>query len=380
MERTLPTNLQELVNTLQDSTYEDPIALLKSLVTNTNVHVEKIDGKPVRAMLSFNKHKQPANQLQCQSNGIIIEVGTWKVLSIPSKVLLYKYDGAIMKQLHQFTAYYALDGTCVTLYWYGGAWCMASANGYDVRTYTRLTSITYWDALLAALTKAGISVESLDKNISYNFGFRNSEFHPLRDLRSPTLWLISAYDLTTYKELNLQLGIPKQPQVKSISVKYINNLNKNALRTYLTNGTAHYGFILRNATGSYLLESNLMKSIRTMVYDQPKDFVAEYSKPLWLAMRAYLKPSTNKLYIDLFPQFTSLYKQITEFFNRLIVCVISADSEENEPLDCLARQIRNVLSSRFDVADHNNYKIIYDSVLCEENLDLYMSAMALTSS
>jgi hypothetical protein len=368
-----PTDLASLLYLLRNSTYDDPIAFLKSVVKNTNVYHEA-DG---RTMLSFDKRHQPANSLQYASNGIILDrLDNWKVLSLPSKVISYKYDSSVLRKLSSYSVYYAIDGTVVTLYNYRGTWMLASANGMDVRNHIKFSGVTFWEALMSVFGDNKLSLDTLDTAISYTLGFRHADFHPLNDRRSPTLWLISASCLSTLRDLNLQLGITKQPMVKEPNIKYINKMNNNALKTYLANGSAHYGFILRNATGNYVIESTLMKNIRLLMYHQSKVMNKEYSKYLYLSMKAYLKPSTNKLFTDLFPQFMPYYTQITDFFNKLVVAIIREDDDVDSPLECLAAQLRLTLSNYYDVHDHNNYKIIYDSLLCSENLDVYMAAIS----
>lgn len=389
-----PDNLSSLIVTLNNNnkciimnndtlSNDDALTLnlsyLQSLVVNTIVHVEKssnVDQLP-RVMLCFDKHHIPTNTLQSQSNGIILTYDMeWKVVSIPSRVLSYKHHKSILKHLSQYSVYYAIDGTVVTAYYYGDKWRLASATGYDVENYTRLTKVTYGDALNAAFNKYGLSFDVLDKNVSYTFGFKHPEFHPLVDNHSPTLWLIAAMNLTSYDEVITNLrDIPNQPVVKLPTAKYINEKNISAQYNYLTKKNVHYGFILKNDSGNYLLESSLMKNIRTLIYHQPMRFTKLPNKQLYLAMRAYLKPSNHKLFIDLFPQYTAEYDVVTKFINTLIIHIISDDMGTDTSIDVLARQIRLILSSRFDVTNFSNYKIIFDSLMCSNNLDIYFDTL-----
>ena len=371
----LANNLTELCNSLRadpDLTTEQQFNMLKSLLgkdinmryeiandddqdavkltTDTQSgrfsHLNNLNISRVLLTTIRSQTTDYSRELVRQCNGVILEFPTWKVLAVPSQAFNPNFRVAdVKKNFSQYSVYEIKDGSTVTLYWYGnnltdGAWRMSSANGFDVGGYQWLGKSTYMMAL-QSLTGMypDFSFDRLDKTKSYTIGFRHADFHPLATDPSK-IWLIQACDLMSLKPVDVNIGIPLQTTVVTTYDAMIEK-NISAMTKYMTSEQhIHYGYVLRGncgASSDIVLESELLKRIRQMVYNLPKKRIPN-AAPItpdtrieYIVLRAYLS-SQRIVFTNLFPQFKNLYKKYDDIFAKL-VCKITATLQKKRTRD-----------------------------------------------
>ena len=334
-----------------------------------------------------------SRELVRQCNGVVLQFPEWKVLSVPSPGFNLRYRvNDVKKNLSQYKVYEIKDGSTITLYWYEptNTWCMSSANGFDVSEYQWLGKSTYADAFnQVAKLYPDFSFDRLDKTRSYTVGFRHPDFHPLATDQSK-IWLIQAHDLETLQPTEVAIGIPHQTTLDAIDWDQMMEKNKLAMTKYMTpEQRIHYGYVLRGDCGelsNIILESELLKSIRQMVYDLPKHRIPNaapitpYTRIEYIALRAYLS-ATRFTFINLFPQFAAMHKRYDEMCKRLADRIISTIRKRLSfkiltPADRLvAGYADHISKSGVDVLKADGESIVLDFLRDKSNLDLLYSCM-----
>ncbi len=342
-----------------------------------------------------------SRELVRQCNGVVLEYPTWKILALPSHTFNPNFNiGDVKKNIAQYRIYEIKDGSTVTLYWYGntltdGSWCMSSANGFDVSGYQWLGQSTYMMAFnQLARSYPDFSFDRLDKTKSYTVGFHHADFHPL--MADPSkIWLIQASDLTTLCSCNVNIGIPFQTTIENSDWDRMIEKNNNAMTKYMSyEHEIHYGYILRRDGGgdddgngcdnNIILESELLKKIRLMVYNLPKKRIPG-AAPItpdtrigYIVLRAYLN-AQRYVFINLFPQYNNLYKKYDDMFAKLANRIIMM-LRKNRPIriETLADQLAvnltdHIRRSGINVLNPDGEGIILDFLRDKNNLDLYYS-------
>lgn len=126
-----------------------------------------------------------------ECNGLVVDTRDWRVLAVPPKSLRYRarseeVDRGLRAGHYRGTL--ARDGTMCTIYFWEGAWCVASANGYDVSGFRRVGRLTYAEALHEALApwgealglaplEEGRLVLGVGRDLSYTVCFWHPELH-----------------------------------------------------------------------------------------------------------------------------------------------------------------------------------------------------------
>jgi hypothetical protein len=342
------------------------------------------------------------NDLEKQCNGLILEFLTWKVLSVPSKMLKPNYKvNELKNNLSQYSIYEIKDGTTVTIYSVLSElgdyiWCISSANGYDVSDYQLLGSTTYFEAIMeVGKLYPEFSLDKLDPSRCYTIGFRHSDFQPLLSDRN-NMWLIQSCDLNLLNNENKfvlstpDIGLPvQQPLNVPLTMEFLLEKNANAMNEYVKNKTIHYGYILRGPTDE-CMESELLKNIRGYVYNVPKKRLGKSPitpehRAEYLVLRAYLSNTTKFAFITLFPQYESLYKKFDNIFNKLTVKVISClrgnMRKQNNTFDSLVIGLADhVRTCGINPSLSESHNIIQDFILSKDNLDLYYECIIFAKS
>lgn len=452
-------NLAELVTLLRSNTSamttEEAFNYLQDLVGN-NIRIRyevtestKVDEKSKdkssgrfshlnnnvqRVLLTSDRlHAEFHRELSRECNGVVLEYPSWKVLSIPSPMFNPKYRiNDIIKHLDKYSIYEINDGTTVTLYWYGGKWCLSSTNGFDVSDYKWMGQFTYKDAIgVVAKQYPEFSFEKLSKDHCYTIGFRHNEFHPL--LTDPAkMWLIQVVDLVKINAAvpalstlqNTDIGLPLQTKAVLPNLSYselmrwMQNRNREALNKYLNSvreGGAicdiHYGYVLRCSTESLgsgsvasancniILESELLKQIRYNMYNLPKRkyteavLITSENRLEYTILRAFLNCSAKHLFITLFPQYVNYYHKYDAIFTKLSNRIVSAlRNKNNRDMVFKSYKARDTLNSKIDkvaavqinnieksgkvnVMDPVGVNIVMDFIMDKKYLDLYYNCL-----
>jgi hypothetical protein len=249
--------------------------------------------------------------------------------------------------------------------------------------------LTYMEAFTASCKQYDFSFDRLNKAYSYTIGFRHLDFHPLLT-DPPKMWLIQigcgdklvdgdavigiaggvvggqpnptnathainvAGDLGTgfsmlsdnvggrvhreQLDSGINIGIPPQARLKfntsaKKTVALMYERGSASLHNYVESKSAghiHYGYVFRSAHGtghhSYVLGSELLKSVKNLMYDLPKQrttTITPTNRVEYAALRAYLGFGTRSIFTCLFPQLFHLHKQYTATFAKLLSSVLA---------------------------------------------------------
>jgi hypothetical protein len=231
----------------------------------------------------------------------------------------------------------AQDGTTLTLYWHKDRWVLSTYRGYDVNKYYWCNDITYEDALLQVLSAyPSFSYDKLNKSKCYTIGFRHSSFHPFIESSAVDsigrAWFIRSIDMHHFNESKLSIdynediGLPLQECVDMSTMRspsHLISLATRALGSYRKDKQINYGYIVQHNNASYLIESSLMKNIRNIFYsDRFKNIDKTINRQKYAAVYAYLDKHTHSIFLELFPQYATLFAELTDVVSNLIESIV----------------------------------------------------------
>lgn len=393
-----------------------------------------------RVLLSTHKKTQTRSELFRRLNGLVLQYPDWKVLSISSPILSYDFgaEGAF-KNIDKYDVYPIIDGTVVTLYWYGESWRLSSSNGYDVTDMRWLGAKTYMEALLELTAHyPTFSLDRLVRTCCYTVGFRHNDFHPMQ-YDGPKLWFIQSCNTLLLNSLSVanidmsklrgqsaasvdailnaasvrpvftvnvndDIGLPIQAPIqfpdgmtseKKAEMLYRHNENALIEFTKSLSGdfvvSPHYGYFLRPRDDNLcdiMYESKLLALIKRALYNFPKkrmpgeseltpDNRLEYAK-----LRAYLSNVIKYPFITLFPQYSQDYVRYDTLFNRIadrIVQIIRrpTDRKNNDPrIEILAQKFAaHIKDKQISVLSEDGHSIILDFLRDKRYLELYFTIL-----
>ena len=293
---------------------------------------------------TFNNKKNNMNVYMQESNGLIMERNTWRLLVVPPRTLRLNIDTKSANTfLHKglYRIYKAEDGTTFNMYYYN-KWTISTAKGYDMNN-VKWDDLTYQQLISDCLVNAGLTwetfTETLDKTKCYSFGFKHPKFHRFYCKEaSPVykIWFIQYVDLNPTSETYLWAfdkypnnTIPNQELAEyepSINMKDLYMNASDALNNYKQCGDVNYGYILRSvnfgltlSSSDLYIESSLMKTIRKFWYDNYTIDACHkngWKKEKVVTLYGFLDSSTE-LFRILFPQYNELFDTYAEKLNNL---------------------------------------------------------------
>lgn len=306
---------QELINGLTESVTFETLRLVVPPLIKLRVTDNIIMLSTNRAVSKFT------TDIEKESNGTIID-HCGKYIVKPTPVVNFKYKGRVTEEnFSTFEVYEAFDGSVVNLY-FNKQWCISTINGYCVNNYKRYANTTYETAINMCI---GDNVQTLDENLTYTFGFRHADFHPLPH-DAPKVWLLQVFDrstqtmlpLATMEEIAATYGFGLQKKIE-IGYNEMFKNNKISLNRYLQNmKNQHFGYILKHNNELISIESLLGKKIRQLIYTLPKGV----SDVKYCALRAYMSVKDYKLFGQLFPQYAYILHDLHLYFNNLTTMMV----------------------------------------------------------
>jgi hypothetical protein len=295
-------------------------------------------------------------------NGLVLEMSTWKPLSIPPRQYITSIDTDMTNAalIHDLYDVFAIeDGTTVTFYYWNGVWRISTSNGIDVanvkwnmKTYSEVISETVsmpFEEFCARLDPASC----------YTIGFRHPDFHPFEiEGRAMHAWSIQSTNLesgiVSYEAFG---GLKTQTCLEGVNnVRALYKKLPRALKDYLGGRSINFGYFLRPKYCSevkqnsnnplknlphIMLESSLLKEIRDRHYSRhitKEAAIMKYDRVKYLILKAYTSPNAYT-FISLFPCYASSFEQL----NRVVKGVAHAVVNENADgmYDEIVRKIRD---------------------------------------
>lgn len=194
----------------------------------------------IRYICITNNSNMFYSPLAFEANGLIINTGNWKIVSIGTQNMCIGGNHNILKQYSEIVipeVYSIIDGTTVSLYYnydtsFGGnpRWCLSSGNSWYVNNYNWIGDETYEDIFNKLIydnivkkvpanitTKVPENISSIVENYIeqnfqkskvYIFAFINPKFHPFSMTTGYTNRLIQLdeFDLETLTRVPMTLG------------------------------------------------------------------------------------------------------------------------------------------------------------------------------
>jgi hypothetical protein len=292
-----------------------PEGLRAALGVQCNVYREKNPEGPVRLCVSLARGTVPRDDLEALYSGLILEYNptgySWRVLATPPPANIHNVPESRILELLAGQVYPLVDHTQVNLYWHGGDWRISTRNSYDASDYKFIHETTYLEAFNECYAE---SWDHFNPAYCYNFSFRHPSFHPLAAAHELLLvGCTSMSELATVPAADVKsvlTGAPfldfqtpaRMPRMSGKGLLgWIEAKNAGALAKYLDRRPnfheEHYGYVLKSAAGTVLLESSLYTQIRKLVYTLPdRKFDSAAERLRWILVAAFSGPDCYNAY------------------------------------------------------------------------------------
>jgi hypothetical protein len=157
--------------------------------------------KTGRVILTQNRHKSNFKHPICfEANGAILDSSTWNLIVCPAHAFnAHLNRKSIIDNVKNYTIQEIKDGTIINLYYYDGAWCMSSCNGFDIGDFKWMGDKTYNVIFKEIASLLKFQLENLHKFCSYSVGFRHSDHHPFGPA-APSMWFIKCCNTNDFNQ------------------------------------------------------------------------------------------------------------------------------------------------------------------------------------
>ena len=310
----------------------------------------------------------PSGFIKKQCNGVVISFPEWRIVAAHTNLMNSMV--APMYVDESYTCYEILDGTLVTLYKitndanddaalhdhghdysHSNQWRLMTARGNDVTDLKWLGDLTFMQVFKYMLAKIypNFKFNDFKDDYYYTFGFRYHEYHPLVCLESgdagiasdnadasnnatastsEDMWLVKHACNSRNVHGNCNGDAIDHEHVKMFKTQPVSKLgmhsineqvkkNDNALDVFLKTRQVHYGYIYRtnsNTREDIVMESTLLKALRGLFYNFKWH---DNSQKVYAATIAAYFSENRELYLELFPQFAHIYKNIEALVQAL---------------------------------------------------------------
>lgn len=297
--------------------------------------------------------------------GVIIENN--KVVSVSNKPPMSQYNRKmIAENFKDSVVYSANDGTTITLYYWNNKWIISSHRGYDISNYTRLSlggkeaSKTYKECLDEVLSKYNFTYDNLDKNKCYTLGFRHPELQPF-DGDNMSAWFIQSVDLKKYNRGDSNYITTSSPLLPNqtplnINLDDIFKKSKNSYANYCEKGIINYGYIIKNNSKMYIIESSLLSKIRKTFYSTKFNKFPKNNRVFHIILYFFLDAKYYNIFKKLFPQYLPLFNKIEEKINILIKQISNLEEKNNTAIT-LSKEISKDLTLK-KYSKHKRYYLV----------------------
>lgn len=173
----------------------------------------KIKHKDTRVLFKYDQVESDFHEpIVCESRGIILEEGTWKVL----RLAFYKFFNqgeslAADIDWDSADANEKIDGSLMSVYWYDGQWRLASngtidaydanVNVFDADGNLTTEKISFGEIFESILPLSAFDKYGVHKTMCYTFELVSPKTTVIIKYDEPGLYLLSARDMPTLQEV-----------------------------------------------------------------------------------------------------------------------------------------------------------------------------------
>lgn len=336
------------------------------------------------------------NKFTKNSNGLILEIDTWKILCIFQNILVIpllslKYITEI-KQLSKqedkkYYIYNLNDGTTINLYWCNnntvvqqeekgdiGEWILSTNKGIEVNDLKWMGDKSYINILnQLLLLYPEFSWEKLDKTQTHTIGFNYPDFHPFQsNINTGRIWFIRSISnidgTVTYTN---DIGLPYMKQ-STIDITKINEICNNSIANYFSDSLQIpcFGFIIRNNKDeSFIIESTLFKKIKYFIYSSRHNNIIrnnKYQRLPYVIISYYLDiniNNSNNIFLKLFPQYVPVYNKFNSIVENIAIkiakhlldtsdkSILSSNTDENKLIIYLWNNISKYIRQSYETRE-----------------------------
>jgi hypothetical protein len=389
----------ETVKFIKSSDETDLSALRSKLYKMGILASFNTDGRII-LYTSKNQRFNKLDDISIECNGLVFDINTMKPLVVPT--LNYISNISNISTINNYInndlydIYHINDGTVINLYWWEptNSWVISTTRGYDL-TNERWSNLTYIEILKDILRINNHDIDDLykllNKEQSYTFGFKHPSMHPFYEgTNTPiyAIWFIQSVNLDTFKisndfDNNLNIQLQEKLERKVDDIKVIFKILNDSYDDYKSDKFINYGYIFRSKDiskttefSSLLLESSLMKKIRTLYYDSSlnntiKDY--GYDRETYIIIYSYLTIKLHYLFKEMFPQHINKYERLnTITFNIVKDVILYVKDKSIQPKYECVKNIYNALNNKFTLKiDNTLCKNITDFIINEEWLPVF---------
>lgn len=371
---------------------------------HVNNNESKSEGIGKRIVFYLSSIAQ-ADIMTQSASGLVLERDTWKPLVIPpySSVNAQansSVDSYIIGGLYDIIP--MLDGTMIHIYWFDGAWRISTSKSYDntdvIFTNTTLTHKQLFDEVLQGCDLISMDefTSHLDKECSYTLIIVHPDVHlywKSREVRYH-IHLVQRAHLPTFNryynwsndskdqnEYLTKIPIQKPVDLSTHGIKKVNLAvlkkicdNKTHILSSKTKTTTtpivseysnelvnmfQFGVMLRSKDPimtsklSYLnMDSTMLNHIKHMLYDHTmlSQMRPQFDRENFVILHAYLSRYYHSVFLELLPQYSATYTDISARINSLIGHLIRYYTSEKtvknggQPLKITSKQPDVVLA------------------------------------
>lgn len=219
----------------------------------------KIKRKDNLILFNYSQiESDPSNEIVKEARGTIIEDETFKPICVGFK-RFYNIDESYAAKIDWDTAVATSkeDGTLFFLYWYNNKWHVKTRSTFDAEE-APMDNIKFanfkelFDYLISFYPN--FSYEKLNKNYVYCLEGCSNFNRIVIEYNTPCLFHLMSRDMSTLKEIDTEIGVPK-PQMYNL------NNEKDYRELVASMPEGHEGIVVRDAAGQRV-------KIKTLLYFQ----------------------------------------------------------------------------------------------------------------
>lgn len=174
---------------------------LEKLISTYNLVANKSTRHPSLIQLCYHQLDTPKNEVTNECRGLILDTAdNFKVVAYP----FYRFSDIDDKKeeildKESVKVYDKLDGSLITLYWYGGEWNVSTKTVPDASGKIMSKGVIFRDAFFEEFKNLGYSLPK-DINLSYVFEYQCGQ--GIVKCQKDDINLLMVRDITTLEELN----------------------------------------------------------------------------------------------------------------------------------------------------------------------------------